>query len=99
MDEQEDGLRLSDSLIDFGAQLVGSTSDPTTLVIENNRSRQITISSVSVQAPFSMSGATFPRTLRPGAKLSVTLTFSPTVIGAAVGSLTVRQRGGGNKVV
>lgn len=68
--------RLGD--VAFPDTRVGSASAPITVETVNQRSRPLTITSVQVDAPFTLvTNPPLPTTLNPGDRLVLTLTFTP----------------------
>ncbi|MGL3804825.1 Ig-like domain-containing protein [Paeniglutamicibacter sp. R2-26] len=77
---------------DLGQAEVGATKSG---VVTVTASRQITISSITAGAPFTLGPSIkLPTSLAKGASLAVPVTFSPTVAGQADGTLTVTTSDG-----
>jgi hypothetical protein len=72
--------------LDFGSVNVGSTASATMTM---TAATAVTVSAVTVPAPFTVTPGTLPVSLTAGQTLSLPVTFSPTAIGAALGTLTV----------
>lgn len=82
-------LTVSSSTIDFGSVVLNSASNQT-LTLTSSGTAPVTVNSATIAgAGFTLAGATLPATLNPGQTLSLQVTFSPTVSGAASGSLTI----------
>jgi len=82
-------LTLSSSSLAFGSVALNTTSAKT-LTLTSAGTAALTVNSVSlVGARFSVSGAVFPTVLNPGQTLSIQVSFNPTVIGAASGTLAI----------
>jgi hypothetical protein len=74
--------------IDFGNIQLGTSSRAETLT--NSGGTSITISAYSVNGiGFSVAGLSLPRTLNPRDSVSFAVTFTPSAIGAASGSLNI----------
>ena len=75
--------------MNFGSVSVGSTGS-SILTISNAGTADLTISLLTLSgADFGISGITTPKTISAGQNAPVTLTFKPTLAGAASGSLTI----------
>jgi len=82
-------ITLTTTSIDFGVVEVGH-SDTRTLIIGNDGSADLTISSVSSSSPsFDPSGIGWPASIPPGGSATITVTFDPSVVGAFTADLTV----------
>lgn len=79
--------------VDFGNQLVGTTSAALTATLANTGSGSLTVSALpDPTAPFVRSGGTCvatPFVLAAGTSCTVAYTFAPTVAGAASGSVAI----------
>jgi hypothetical protein len=73
----------------FGNVLVGATSASQSLTLSNNGGATFTISSIAVSAPFSRVAGGCGASLAAGANCTITVTFSPTVLGLANGTVTI----------
>jgi len=74
--------------LSFGNQSLGSTSIPRTILLSNNGSAAITISSVVASANFAETN-TCGNSVAAGASCTITVTFTPTQSGAIRGTLTI----------
>jgi hypothetical protein len=84
------GLQISTSSLNFGGVTVNTSSAAQLVTLTSSGAAPLTINSAPLAgAAFSMSGASFPVTLNPGQTATLTVTFDPTVTGAASGSITV----------
>ena len=82
-------LSLSATSLSFGNVVVGSSGSQA-LAITNTGTATLTISQPAVTGTtFSVSGATFPLNISPGANSSLTVNFGPTTAGSASGTLTI----------
>jgi ASPM-SPD-2-Hydin domain-containing protein/centrosomal CEP192-like protein/parallel beta helix pectate lyase-like protein len=81
--------------LNLGSEAVGSTSSKQNVTLTNiSSSASITISTITASGPFAFTGATPPVTLNPSSSLSLSVTFTPTVSGAATGTLAVVSSSG-----
>ena len=82
-------LTLSARSLDFG-NISLNTASAQTLTLTSSGNAALTVNSVAFTgAGFAISGATFPATLNPGESLPLQLSFDPTVMGAAIGTITI----------
>src|SRR5215831_14526673 len=87
-------LQASPGSVQFGNVTVG-TKISQSVQLKNPGTGSATISSVSVSgAGFSTSGLTLPVTLAAGGTKNLTLTFTPTAIGATSGTITLKSSSG-----
>lgn len=84
-------ISVSQSLIDFGMVVVG-TSSPITLTISNLGNATMNITGItSPSSPFSMTSiTTFPIQLLPGTSYTIFATFSPTAESVSNSSFTIQ---------
>lgn len=90
-------LKVSPQPVDFGTVPQGSTALPITVEVTNSSSDPVTLTG-GVLAPvgvFNITGATYPKTLNPGEKLSLNVTALPTVVGKVTATYTITQSGVG----
>jgi hypothetical protein len=73
----------------FGNQVVGTTSAARTLTLNSTGTAQLTTIAVVVTAPFARAGGTCGTTLAAGVSCTITVTYTPTVIGASSGTATI----------
>jgi hypothetical protein len=83
------GTSVSPSNVNFGNQLVGTTSSAQTVTVTNTGTTSVTITSVTAPSPFSAGTACNSKKLAPNATCSFNVTFKPTAPGLATGTLTV----------
>ena len=81
-------VTLSASSLNLGTVAVGNTGAAVTVTFTNRQSTTLTISSAGISGPFAISSNTCGTSLAAGANCAVGVTFSPTVTGAASGTLT-----------
>ena len=88
------------SPINFGNQLKGVASSPTSLVITNSGSANLVVQGLSWAGSnpgdFSVTGSTFPITLAPNAQATLQLTFTPAAIGARSAILSISHNAPGS---
>ncbi len=83
-------LALSATSLAFGEQRVGTASTALTVTVSNTGSGPIHVANLSVSGPFSLFMApVLPFALVPNASQTLQVTFSPTIEGAATGTLTL----------
>jgi hypothetical protein len=87
-------LSANPSSLNLGTEAVGSTSSKQNVTLTNSGSASITISTITVSGPFAFSGTTLPVTLNPSSSLTLSVTFTPTVSGAIIGTLAVTSNAG-----
>jgi hypothetical protein len=82
---------LSTSAVSFGNVVVGTTSTPKTVYLINYQLTPLTISSITVAAPYSISSTTCGTTLAAGySQCNILVSLTPATLGAApAGTLTV----------
>lgn len=81
------GLSISPVPLDFGSQLVGTTSGAQSLTLDNNGTATVTINSVTAAAaPFAAVGGSCgntPFSIAVGGSCTIDYSFTPLVVGAA----------------
>jgi MYXO-CTERM domain-containing protein len=86
-------IQLSESTLDFGWQLINSTSSSRKLRIKNSSSTKVTLSGLSLAgegaAQFSLSTLALPLTLEGGTEAEVGLSFTPLAEAAVNGKLKI----------
>ena len=88
-------LTSSTSSLDFGSVVVGSSSS-LGIILTNAGNANLTISSVGVTGTgFNVSGAGANTTLASGQTAVLNVTFLPSAMGSATGSISVASTGGG----
>ena len=86
-------VALSPASLNFGNDVVGTTSNPGFLTLHNNLSSSITISSIQAAGDFAQTN-NCGSNLSRGANCSIRVTFKPTTTGARTGSITVQDSAG-----
>ncbi|MFB3921315.1 MAG: choice-of-anchor D domain-containing protein [Terriglobia bacterium] len=89
---------LCPTAVAFGDQVVGSTSNPQTVTLNNTGSADLTISQISVSGDFAQTNTCGPAgTILPvGLACTLNLTFAPTSIGSRTGSVTITDNATGS---
>ena len=80
-------VSLVPSGLQFTSQPVGSTTPPKTVVLSNNQSTALIVTSVTVTGPFA--ATTCPASIPPGGSCAISVTSTPTAVGQLSGTLTV----------
>jgi len=75
--------------VDFGDQTVGKSSNERVIAILNDGNLDLSITSITVDPPFSITSNNCPATLSPHVACGVRVVFTPTAAGPASGNLTV----------
>ncbi len=96
-------LTVTPTSIDFGAQLVARVSSARTVEVRNDGTASLdvtalTISGTDASAFALVSPPGLPSTIAPGAKLTLSITIKPSVIGAHSAALDIVTSGGAGKV-
>ena len=82
-------ITVNASTLAFGTVNLNTTSTKT-LTLTSSGTAPLTINSATPSGSgFSVGGATFPATLKPGQTLNLQVSFKPTVAGAATGAITL----------
>lgn len=85
-----DPVALSSSTLNFGSQLVGTTSAPKTVTLTNKGVEPLTIISVAISDGFAQS-STCGGTLAVSAQCTFSVSFTPTSTGVITGALTIND--------
>lgn len=86
-------VALSPTSLSFGNQTVGTKSSAKTLTLKNNQSSAITGLSFSATGDFAQSN-NCGTSLAANSSCTISVTFTPTTVGARSGTLTVRDSAG-----
>jgi len=81
-------VTLSSSTLSFGTVVVGNTSAAKTVTLTNHENVTLNFSSILTSTGFAVASNTCGTGIAAGASCSVGVTFTPTAIGAATGTLT-----------
>ncbi len=83
---------VSPSSLGFSSQIVGTTSAAKTVTLTNSGTGPLTMSNISTAAPFSQTNNC--TTLAAGAFCTINVSFSPSAVGTATGTLTINDNAG-----
>lgn len=78
---------VSPTSLNFGSQMMGTTSAAKTVVLTDSGSGPISVTNISVTGPFSQ--ANNCTSLAAGASCNISVTFTPTALGSASGTLSI----------
>ncbi len=82
-------LSVGSASLAFGSVTLNTTSTQT-LTMTSSGTAAVTVNSATLSGTgFTLSGATFPATLNPGASITLQVNFKPTIAGSASGSITI----------
>ncbi|MBI2929848.1 MAG: choice-of-anchor D domain-containing protein [Verrucomicrobia bacterium] len=86
-------IDLMPTALNFANQLLGTTSAPQTVTIQNTGSADLHVASVqTTNSEFMVSlGTSLPATIIPGGSLPIQVRFAPTSVGAKTGRITLRS--------
>jgi hypothetical protein len=88
------GAGLAPATLDFGGQMLTTTSAAKTVTLTNNGNATLTITSITASGDFTVSNNPCGASLAAGANCIISVTFAPTVLGARVGTLTITDNAG-----
>src|SRR5207302_1370575 len=94
------GVGLAPTSLDFGNQLLTTTSTPMTVTLTNTGTAALTINSFAASGDFAATSTgasacpTSPATLAAGGNCTINVTFTPTALGARTGTLSVADNSG-----
>jgi sugar lactone lactonase YvrE len=81
-------ITLSSNSLNLGTVVVGSTSAVRTVSLTNRETAALNFAGVAASAGFAVASNTCGASIAGGATCTVAVTFSPTAVGAATGTLT-----------
>src|SRR5205085_1058938 len=96
------GVGLAPTSLDFGNQLLATTSAPMTVTLRNTGTAALTINSFAASGDFAATSTgasacpTSPATLAASGNCTINVTFTPTASGARTGTLSVADNAGGS---
>src|SRR5436853_311480 len=96
------GVGLAPTSLDFGNQLLATTSAAMTMTLTYTRAVARTINSFAASSDFAATSTgasacpTSPATLAAGANCTINVTFTPTASGARTGTLSLADDAGGS---
>ena len=84
------GIALSAGSLSFGSVTVNTDAAPQTVTVTSSGTAALILSAATVSgAGFSLGGPTYPVTLEPGQKTTLTVEFDPAATGAVSGAVTL----------
>jgi hypothetical protein len=86
-------VKLSTTSLSFGTVFIGSSATAPAVTMTNNQSVSLTNISVSVNSSSFSQVNTCGTSIGPGAKCTITVTFSPKSVGALTGAVTISDSG------
>ena len=91
-------VTVSPTSLAFGTIVVGSTSNAKPVTLTNTGTTTLNISSITTSGDFGLSTSPKPcgSTLAAGKNCRITVTFTPTVLGARTGTLTINDNAVGS---
>ena len=89
-------LAISPSSVPFGNTTIKTPSTQTVTLASTGTAPVVIRSAALSGAGFTMSGATFPVTLKPGLALTLDVQFDPIITGAATGTLSIQSTSSSN---
>jgi hypothetical protein len=90
------GVGLAPTSLAFGNQLLNTTSAAKTVTLTNTGTGALTITSIAASGDFAVSNNPCGANLAAGANCIISVTFTPTVLGARAGTLTITDNAGGS---
>jgi len=88
-------LSLNPLALQFGSQAVGTSSQPQNIVLSNTGTGALSIAAITLSGDFSQTN-NCGNSIVAGGSCSVAVTFTPTVGGTRVGSLTIQDNASGS---
>ncbi len=93
----QDALEVNPAVLNFGNQTVGTQSASQTVTLTNTTNTPYIIKTMNFTGPFHVT-ENCPDTVAPGESCSIVVAFKPVAVGAAPGTVTVRDTSPGNAV-
>lgn len=87
---------VSPTTLNFAPQAVGTSSQPKVLTLTNSGTGTLALNGISVSPIFFTQTNTCGSSLAAGAKCTISVSFTPTLKGMVVGSLSVQDDGAGS---
>ena len=87
-------INFSPATVSFGNQGIGTSSAPQAVTLANFGGSPLTFTSISASAGFSVDTSHCPNSLAGGSSCTVYVSFAPSVVGAARGSLSLSDNSG-----
>ena len=85
-------VSLAPAAVNFASRTVGTTSNPTNVTLTNNTAASLTINSISVTGDFAQTNTCGVSVASKG-KCTISISFTPTVVGTRTGTLNVNDSG------
>ena len=82
-------MTLSATSLSFNNQVIGSTSVPQAVTLTNAGMTPLVLNGMTASASFAVSSTTCAGTLAVGQNCAISVTFTPTILGTATGTLTL----------
>jgi len=92
VEPQVSGISISPSALSFGSVIVEASSKPKTATLTNGGSGTLDINSIVTSTNFTQTNKC-GATLAPGKTCTISVTFTPTQVGALTGTLSVNDNG------
>jgi len=89
-------VTLSTTSLTYGARTVGTTSPAQSVVLTNNMSTALAISSIGVSGDFAVATNTCGTNVLASSNCTIGVTFSPTAAGTRTGTLSINDSAFGN---
>jgi hypothetical protein len=89
------GVMFTPSSLTFAPRTVSTTSTAQTITLANSGTSTLGITSITISGDFAFTTGC-PATLAPGASCTIDVTFTPLVVGARTGALTVSDSASGS---
>ncbi len=93
----QDALEVNPAILNFGNQTVGTQSASQTVTLTNTTNTPYIVKTMNFTGPFHVT-ENCPDTVAPGESCSIVVTFKPIAVGAAPGTVTVRDTSPGNAI-
>jgi ASPM-SPD-2-Hydin domain-containing protein/beta-propeller repeat-containing protein len=90
------GVGLAPTSLAFGNQVLNTTSAAKTVTLTNTGTAALTINSIAASGDFAISNNPCGAGLAAGANCIISVTFTPTALGARTGTLTITDNAGGS---
>lgn len=92
------GVGLAPTSLNFGGQLLTTTSAAKTVTLTNTGNGALSINSISASGDFAQTNncPVSPATLAAAGTCTINVTFAPTALGARAGTLTITDNAGGS---
>jgi len=92
-------LTITPDHLDFGSQVVGSSSSPAIVSLNNGSTSVIGIRDITASGIDFNETSDCPQTLDPGKTCTVTITFKPAITGSRLGTLSISDSTGNPRFV